>query len=328
MTLKLNSSSGGSVSLNAPNTVSDYTLTLPTQTGTVATTNDIRAIDVQTFTSSGTWTKPSGYAAGSRVYVQAWGAGGSGGRNSTAANMGGGGGGGYTETWLTLSQFGATETITIGAGGASRTGSNQAGAVGGTTTVGSLVSAYGGGGGGIGTYNSNGVVNGGGGGGMLSAGNSGGTGSVYSTTSGGFPGLPLFHGSNIAGGPLDHYAATSFPQGAGAGKYYIATNTLCTTDFYAYSVAVDAFMTGGGGGANLAGLSGELVGSKSVWGGGGGGGGATSGANGGTSLYGGNGGAAGTTGTAGTQPGGGGGGGTSTSGAGGDGKVIVTVFPA
>jgi hypothetical protein len=47
------------------------------------------------------------------------------------ASCGGGGGGGYNERWLCLSQLGATETVTIGAGGASRTGSNQAGAQGG-----------------------------------------------------------------------------------------------------------------------------------------------------------------------------------------------------
>jgi len=323
MTLKLNSSSGGSVSLNAPSTVSDYTLTLPTQTGTVATTGDIRAIDVQTFTSSGTWSKPSGYAAGSRVLVQAWGAGGSGGRITTAANTGGGGGGGYAEAWFTLSQLGATETITIGAGGASRTGSNQAGAVGGTTTVGSLVSAYGGGGGGFSSGAAN--VNGGGGGGMLSAGNDGGSSSTsFSLTSGGYPGLPLFQGVNIKSN-TNPSEAVAIPQGAGAGNYYVYTGPsgCCTISFYAFSAAVDAFMTGGGGGA-----SGATTGGKSVWGGGGGGGGATSGANGGISLYGGNGGAAGTTGTAGAQPGGGGGGGTSTSGAGGDGQVIITVFPA
>lgn len=329
MTLKLNSSSGGSVSLNAPSTVSDYTLTLPTQTGTVATTGDIRAIDVQTFTSSGTWTKPAGYAAGSRVYVQAWGAGGSGGRNSTAANMGGGGGGGYAETWLTLSQFGATETITIGAGGVSRTGSNQTGAVGGTTTVGSLISAYGGGGGG--TFSGTGIVNGGGGGGMLSAGNdAGGSSTSFSLTSAGYPGLPFFHGGTIKYNN-NSPDAVAIPQGSGTGAHYVTSTTdACSnvTHHYVNVVAVDAFMTGGGGGASAGGLSGQFVGGKSVWGGGGGGGGATSGANGGVSLYGGNGGAAGTTGTAGTQPGGGGGGGTSTSGAGGNGKVIITVFPA
>jgi hypothetical protein len=119
-------------------------------------------VNVQQFDSSGTWTKPS-LAAGSRVYIQAWGGGGSGARQSTAGACGGGGGGGYNERWLNLSQMGATETITIGAGGASRTGSNQAGDQGGNTTVGSLITAYGGAGSPV-------TTSGGGGGGQLSAG--------------------------------------------------------------------------------------------------------------------------------------------------------------
>jgi hypothetical protein len=119
-------------------------------------------INVQPFDASGTWTKPSGYSATSRVYIQAWGGGGSGARQSTATACGGGGGGGYNERWLTLSQMGATETVTIGAGGASRTTTNQAGAQGGDTTVGILVFAYGGAGGTL-------TSGGGGGGGQLSA---------------------------------------------------------------------------------------------------------------------------------------------------------------
>jgi hypothetical protein len=120
-------------------------------------------INVQTFDSSGDWTKPSGYSANSRVLIQAWGGGGSGARQSTATSCGGGGGGGYNERWLSLSQLGSTETVTIGAGGASRTGSNQAGAQGGDTSVGTLVFGYGGAGSPL-------TNNGGGGGGQLSAG--------------------------------------------------------------------------------------------------------------------------------------------------------------
>ena len=45
------------------------------------------------FNSSGTWTKPSGYGANSRVYIQVWGGGGAGGTGPSALGGGGGGGG-------------------------------------------------------------------------------------------------------------------------------------------------------------------------------------------------------------------------------------------
>lgn len=264
----------------------------PSATGSV--------INTQTFDSSGTWTKPSGYSASSRVLVQAWGAGGSGGRDTTATRASGGGGGGYIERWLNLSQLGATETITIGAGGAARTGTNQTGAVGGNTTVGSLVTAYGGGGGG--GLNAVTNVNGGGGGGQLSAGETGTT-----TTAATFPGRPY-----ICVADTDSSGSSPYLQGGGV-----------TTSVPSASMA--AFWHGGGGG-NATTTAANNAGAQSGYGGGGGGGNTTG--TGGTSLFGGNGGAAGATGTAGTQPGGGGGAATGTSGAGGAGRAIITVFPA
>lgn len=241
------------------------------------------AINVQTFTTSGTWTKPS-LAAGSRVFIQAWGGGGSGGKQSGTAGAGGGGGGGYIERWVTLSTMGSTETITIGAGGAAIS-ANGNGNLGGNTTVGSLITGYGGGGGGgtsASTNNSQGS-----GGGQLSA------------------------GSTASRGPGRPYIITDPTQGSYQGS--------------GYGTQGDAFMHGGGGGSLADGGS-----NASVWGGGGGGGGSATQTAGGTSLFGGNGGAGSTTaGTAGTQPGGGGGGSKSgNSGAGGDGQVIITVFPA
>ncbi len=248
-------------------------------------------INTQTFNSSGTWTKPAGYSANSRVLIEAWGAGGSGSRQSTATAAAGGGGGGYNSRWITLSAMGGTETITIGAGGASRTGSNQTGATGGNTTVGSLITAYGGGGGA--------AYTGGAGGGQLSAG-----------SIGGLPGEPLIVSR--------HIWQSSTYQGSPNGR--LTSNNCGDT----ISVRPSAFNHGGGGGT---GSSADIyAGCDSVWGGGGGGAN-TTGA-GGVSSFGGNGGAAGSTGTAGSQPGGGGGGGTSTSGAGGSGRVIITVFPA
>jgi hypothetical protein len=179
-------------------------------------------INVQTFTSSGTWTKPS-LAAGSRVFIQAWGGGGSGGRYSGQFG-GGGGGGGYNERWLTLSSMGATETVTIGAGGTAIS-TNAAGNIGGTTTVGSLISAYGGGGGG-----SDGSINagGGGGGGQLSAGTS-----AVSYTSG------------ISGSPWGQIS--QFNSGFTNGGLGSSTSTF--TNY-------QSVWGGGGGGASSGGISG------------------------------------------------------------------------
>jgi hypothetical protein len=263
-----------------------------TSNGTAWTSATAPVINNQTFDSSGTWTKPAGYSANSRVFVQAWGAGGSGGRSTTANNASGGGGGGYNERWLNLSQLGATETITIGAGGAARTGSNQNGATGGNTTVGSLVTAYGGGGGGGLALN----AGGGGGGGQLSAGTIG----------------------NPGSGGRPYVTVRDSDDG-----WMVQGNGVPAVSFSSSDLA--AFKHGGGGGNGINNAS-FNAGAESVWGGGGGGGGTTG--TGGTSSFGGNGGASAANGTNGTQPGGGGGAATGTSGAGGAGRVIITVFPA
>jgi len=73
-------------------------------------------IDVQTFTTTNTWTKPGGTPL--KVLVQIWGGGGGGANRSTSGS--GGGGGEYTEYMFDASQCGATETVTIGTGGAAQ----------------------------------------------------------------------------------------------------------------------------------------------------------------------------------------------------------------
>lgn len=93
-----------------------------------------------TWTTSGTYTKSSGATL---VYVRAWGGGGSGENDDGTAGSGGGGGGEYIEMWFEASDLGATETITIGAGGASVTSAGN-GNNGGDTTFGSLLTANGG----------------------------------------------------------------------------------------------------------------------------------------------------------------------------------------
>lgn len=277
---------------------------------TTAATAGAKGANVQTFTSSGTWTKPSGYNANSRVLIQCWGGGGGGYSSGTPVGTGGGGGG-YNERWVTLSTLGSTVTVTVGAGGAA----GSPGSAGGTTSFGTTVYAYGGGAGSTGNYTS---VPGGGGGGQLSAGNTYFTDNGLTTTAAqGYPGEPggqngsnitplRFEGAGFVGNnPGLNCVAGYFKGGGGGGSF--GTTYCC---FYQYS----------GPGA------------PSVWGGGGGGTGARTGSvvAGGLSKYGGNGGNGGKSAnaTAGAQPGGGGGGGYSSylGAAGAAGQVIVTVF--
>jgi hypothetical protein len=220
----------------------------PGTSGNVLTSNGITWIstaptsgsgvaNVQSFTTSGTWTKPSGYAAGSRVMIQAWGGGGSG---AKGASNGGAGGGGYNERWVTLSAMGATETITIGAGGTAVT-VNGVGNTGGTTSVGSLCSAYGGGPGSGSTFGYGGAQLAGGapwaslvtgvvwdgwnwggyGGTTAQSGNTSGS-SVWGGGAGGFStittaGTSSFAGAGGAGGTTGSGAAGTAPSGGGGG---------------------------------------------------------------------------------------------------------------
>ena len=128
------------------------------------------SVNIQTFTSSGTWTKPSG---ANFVMVEVLGAGGGGGSGRRGATntlrVGGAGGAGgafMTKTFL-ASEIGSKVTVTIGAGGTggvARSTDNTNGASGtggGQSAFGNYLRVWGGTGGGAGGANT--TVGGGGG---------------------------------------------------------------------------------------------------------------------------------------------------------------------
>lgn len=200
----------------------------------------VTVVNTQTFDAGGTWTKPAGYGPNSIVHLQAWGGGGSGGKGNSSTAAKGGGGGGYNERWCKLSDLGATETITIGAGGVAVTTSATLGNVGGNTSIGTLLTAYAGriGGGGqlsagetnsagapalgdAGNPGNDGLMHGGGGGDGLSRtgssvwGGGGGGGVSSSGVTTGGPGSSSFAGAGGAAGDAASGSAGTAPGGGG-----------------------------------------------------------------------------------------------------------------
>jgi hypothetical protein len=214
-----------------PNGAADYVMTYDTSASGVKKVlldnlSGGAAVAYDVFTASGSLSKPSGFPDDGLVIIEAW-AGGGGGHSGAG---GGGGGGGYNRGIFRGVQLAASETVTIGAGGAA----GQPGGAGGNTTVGSLLTAYGGGGG-----SSNNT--GGGGGGQISAGAS------ANGTTGGLGGGP-FRGAGGNGSSGGNGNSGGGSDGGAGG---------------------DGIFGGGGGGAVAAGGS-SLFGGGGGGGGGGG----------------------------------------------------------
>jgi len=165
-------------------TVSGITnVTLPTS-GTLATTAQLPAafttINTQVFTTSGTYTPTAGmkYCI---VEVVGGGGGGGGCPQSTGdvSAGGGGGGGGYARKSVALVTIGASQVVTVGAGGSGGAIGTNNGGTGGTSSVGSIVTASGG----VGGVGSTTATN------TFTAGGAGGVGASGDINASGGPGL-------------------------------------------------------------------------------------------------------------------------------------------
>lgn len=182
----------------------------------------------QTFTASGTWTKPAGAKV---VQVDVWGGGGGGFTASPPSTQAGGGGGGaFLRHSFDAALLGATVGVTIGAGGTA----GSPGTSGGTTTFGGHLSAAGGspspnssnggaGGGNLGgTAPAGASVWGGGAGGAVNVGGAstagGGGGGGSSTAVSNAGGVSNIGGSGGASGATTGTAGTA-PGGAGGGGF-------------------------------------------------------------------------------------------------------------
>lgn len=204
--------SGGStnVTVKASSGSSAYDFVLPTSAGSSGEvlsssggsgaltweSTSGRLINVQSFTTSGTYTATAG---AKNILVKCVGGGGAGGAYISTNNFtsgGGGGAGAYSESWLSVSSANG-QTVTIGSGGSGGAGNGGSGT---GTSLGSLVTA----GGGSGALANNGANAGAGGAGgsagtanIIASGGAAGSGGIYDSASFGLPGMG---GDSLLGG--------------------------------------------------------------------------------------------------------------------------------
>lgn len=209
----------------------------------------LRPIQIVDFSTSGTWTKPANLK---KIFVQAWGGGasGSGVSDDSIRSASGGGGGGYDEMWIPAYLLEATETVTVGAGGASESATNSNSTIvsiapnaGGSSSFGSWITAEGASGSGqviasyerqifhsgsgSGTFNS--VIYAGAGGGESNANSGGGTFGAGGTSKLGGNGGSGFA---TAAGSGEFSASDGVSPGGGGGSivvYYLGGGTVTFT---------------------------------------------------------------------------------------------------
>lgn len=182
-----------------------------------------RLLGITRFTATGTWSKAT--LNPSFIVVKARGGGGGGGTvpSGSVNRVGAGGGaGGYSEKKILSASLGATETVTIGAGGA-------ASSAGGNTTFGAHLTASGGAAGAVG--------------GATQYSATGGAGGAASSGDRNVTGNPGFNGHTFSGAePMGGNGGAGCNGGAGRGGYDQPTGAVAAT-------AAAANTGSGGGGA-------------------------------------------------------------------------------
>lgn len=222
-----------------------------TVNNTVYTILNNEGTDIQVFTSNGTWSKPSWATTGNElVFVEVWGAGGSGNVITTGATNTAGGGGGYSFAYLKAGQCNATCNVVVGIGGTSNRDT--------FFYINSIAS-------------------------VLATG--GGNGATVSTLAyGGWGGAP-----GVADSYLSTRCAVNSPISYdGKGGWFCGNGTYANSIFGGGAGAANGGSSiYGGGGGGLVNAANIRIGGNSVFGGAGGG---TNSTNAGISIYGGNGG--------------------------------------
>jgi len=234
-------------------------------------------INIQIFTSTGTWTKPTSAQSVDVVLVGAGAGGGSGANNCTAGFGGGsgGGGGGRSNITFPASVLSSTHPVTVGTGGAggalvnSVGGSGNGGTAGGDTKFDTRLIARGGAAGARGEQGSN-PAGGAGGAGMFTGGDGGTAGanapSSIFAPSGGGGGGPQNSTSGFNGGTV-----LAIPRTGGAGG--TSSGAGANGDSATTNDPTGGSGGGGGGGSN-SGAAGAGGNGGTYGAGGGGGGGA------------------------------------------------------